>query len=139
MDTIIRAPQPHLLEINLQDTYLRFQLEQHTPAILAVEYVQEVLIVPIGRLTPMPNMPKHMLGLLNRRNRVLWVIDLAQMLNLQAFDADTRQYNIAIIRVGQVPLGLVVHAVKDVARFTHDSVQSVQRLVTSALAPYLLG
>ena len=139
MDTIIRTPQPHLLETNLQETYLRFQLEQHTPAILAVEYVQEVLIVPTRRLTPMPNMPKYMLGLLNRRNRVLWVIDLAKMLNLQAFDADTRQYNIAIVQVGQVSLGLVVHAVKDVTRFTRDRVQSVQGLVTTALAPYLHG
>ncbi len=139
MDTIIRAPQPNMLDRNLQNTYLRFQLEQHTPAIIAVEYVQEVLIVPAGRLTPMPNMPKYVLGLLNRRNRVLWVIGLAQMLNLQAFDPDTKQYDMAIIRVGQVTLGLVVHAVKDVTRFTPDYIQSVQGLVTSALAPYLHG
>jgi len=138
MDTIIHAPQMEQLQSTLGDTYLKFQLEQYTPAVLSVEYVQEVLIVPVGRLTPMPNMPKYMLGLLNRRNRVLWVIDLAQMLNLSP-DANAQQYNMVIIRVGQVPLGLVVQAVKDVSRFMPDRIQSVQGLATSGLATYLRG
>ena len=139
MNTIIRAPQANQLQRILRDTYLRFQVEPDTPAILSVEYVQEVLIVPATRLTAMPNMPNYVLGLLNRRNRVLWVIDLAQMLNLKTFAADTKQYNMAIIRVGQVPLGVVVHAVKGVTQFTPESMQSVQGLVTSVLSQYLHG
>ncbi|MBV8886520.1 MAG: purine-binding chemotaxis protein CheW [Chroococcidiopsidaceae cyanobacterium CP_BM_RX_35] len=139
MDTIIHAPQVNQLQRILRDTYLRLQIEHDTPAILSVEYVQEVLIVPAVQVTSMPNMPSYVLGLLNRRNRILWVIDLAQMLNLKTFTADTKQYNLAIIRVGQIPLGVVVYAVKGVTQFAPESLQSVQGLVISALAHYLHG
>lgn len=139
METPILPPQLNQLHKTLGDTYLRFQLEQQTPAILSMEYAQEVLIVPVGRITPMPNMPKCVLGLLNRRNRVLWVVDLAQMLKLQPLDTNTQQYNMAIIRVGKVPLGLVVQEIKGVTRFTSDCIQSPSGLVTSNLMPYIDG
>lgn len=139
MDTPIIAPHLNQVDRTLGDTYLKFQLEQQTPAILSMEHAQEVLIVPAGRITPMPNMPECVLGLLNRRNRVLWVIDLAQMLQLQPLDTNVQQYHIVIIRVGQVPLGLVVQEVKGVTRFTLDCIQSPMGLVTSGLTPYVHG
>lgn len=139
MDSLILAPQLNQIEKDLGDTYLRFQLDSQTPAILSVDCVQEVLIVPLGRITSIPNMPKCVLGLLNRRNRVLWVIDLAQMLNLETINTNAQQYNMVIIRVGQIPLGLVVQEVKGVTRFTLDCIQSVQGLVSSSLNPYLRG
>ncbi|MBV9388833.1 MAG: purine-binding chemotaxis protein CheW [Chroococcidiopsidaceae cyanobacterium CP_BM_ER_R8_30] len=139
MSTIIRVPQTNQLQRILRDTYLKFLIEQDTPAILAVEYVQEVIVVPSTSLNSMPNMPNYILGLLNRRNKILWVIDLAQMLNLKAFTADTKQYNLAIIKVGQIPLGIVVYAVQGVTQFAPENLQSVQGLVTSTLAYYLHG
>lgn len=139
MDTSIIVPQMNQIDTTLGNTYLRFYLEHQTPAILSMEYAQEVLIVPVGRITPMPNMAECVLGLLNWRNRVLWAIDLAQMLNLQPLDTTAQQYHMAIIRVGQVPLGLVVQEVKGVTQFTPDCIQSPMGLVTSGLMPYLHG
>lgn len=139
MDTPILTPQLNQLQNPLEDAYLRFQLEQQTDAILPMEYAQEVLIVPQGRITPMPNMPTCVLGLLNRRGRVLWVIDLAQMLNLHHDGTNLRQYNVIIIRVGSVILGLVVQAVKGTTRLMSDSIQSPFRQVASSLQPYLRG
>ena len=139
MNTPILADQRNQIDRTLVDTYLRFQLEPQTPAILAMEHAQEVLIVPVERITPMPNMPECVLGLLNRRNRVLWVIDLAQMLELQPLDTSAQQYHMAIIRVGQVALGLVVQEIKGVTRVKPDCIQSARGLVTSSLTPYLHG
>lgn len=139
MDTSILPLQLNQVDKTVGDAYLRFHLDQQTPAILSMEYAQEVLIVPVGRITPMPNMPKCVLGLLNRRNRVLWVIDLAQMLKLQPLDTNTQQYHTAIIKVGQIPLGFVVQEIKGVTRFTPDCIQFPQGFVTSGLAPYLHG
>ncbi len=136
MHTQIIAPQPDQL---VGDIYVRFQLEEHTPAILSMESVQEVLVVPVSRITPMPNMPGCVLGLLNRRNRVLWVIGLAQLLNLQPVDTNTQQYHMVIIRVAQVPLALVVQEVKGVTRFTPDCIQSPVEVVTSDITPYING
>ena len=135
MDTQILTPQPNQV---IGDIYVNFQVETHTPAILSMEFVQEVLIVPVTRITPMPNMPECVLGLLNRRNRVLWAIDLAQVLNLQPVDANAQQYHIIIIRVDQFSLALVVQEVKGVARFTSDCIQS-PGVVAANIIPYLDG
>lgn len=131
---------PHLNQNQSQDdAYVAFQLAKQTPAILDMQQVQEVLVVPVGRITSMPNMPECVLGLLNRHSRVLWVIDLAQMLKQPPIDTATQQYTIVIIRVGKVPLGLVVQEVRGVMRFNLDSIQSSQGLVPSHIAPYLQG
>lgn len=121
------------------DRYLKFHLEPQTPAILAMEHVQEVIIIPSRRITPMPNMPECVLGLLNRRNRVLWMIDLAQMLGLQPFGNNSQQYNVVIIQVKQITLGLLVQEVKGVTHFGANLIQAPMELVTSALIPYLYG
>lgn len=135
MDTQILAPQLN----QVGDIYVRFQVELHTSAILSMEYVQEVIIVPVDRITPIPNMPECITGLLNRRNRVLWVIDLAQLLNLQPVDTNVQQYHIIIIRVGQVPLALIVQEVKGVTRFVADCIQSPVALDASNITPYING
>ena len=138
MDTPILASDVNQVDSPVGDTYIRLQLEQQT-AILSMDHTQEVLIVPAARINPVPNMPSCVLGLLNRRNRVLWVIDLAQMLKLEPLDTSAQQYHMAIIRVGQVPLALVVQEVKGVTRFTSDFIQSPMGLVRADLTPYLHG
>ena len=138
MNTSKLAPQ-NQVDPKMGDAYLRFQLDQQTPAILSMEYTQEVLIMPGERITPIPNMPKSVLGLVNRHNKVLWVINLAQALDLQPLDAKGKQYHIVIIRVGQILLGLVVQEVKGVTRFTPDCIQPQIGFATPRLAPYLNG
>ena len=127
------------VETSSDDSFLKLHLEPHTPAILAMEQVQEVLIIPARRITPMPNMTECVIGLLNRRNRVLWVIDLAQLLGLQPLPTNTQQYNVVIIQAKQISLGLLVQEVKGVTHFAHQLIQPPTELVTSALIPYLSG
>lgn len=126
-------------ETKIGDNYLRLDLDRQTPAILSMEYVQEVLIVLVGRITPMPNMAEYILGLFNWRNRVLWAIDLAQMLKLQPLDPTAQQYHMAIVRVGEVPLGLIVQEIKGVTQFTPDCIQSPTGFISSGLMAYLHG
>ncbi len=122
----------------LGDSYLRFYLNQQTSALLLMKYAQEVIIVPLNRLTPMPNMPGCVLGLLNRRSRVLWVVDLAKLLNLPVTDPIAQQYQIIILHVGKVKLGLVVQSVKGVIHFPPHSNQVPTELF-SPLALYVSG
>ena len=131
---------PPMQQVSKQkgDSYLSFFLNQQTPALLLMEYAQEVIIVPTTRLTPMPNMPECVLGLLNRRSRVLWVVNLAQLLNLPTFDPIAQQYQIIIIQSEQVKLGLVVQSVKGVTHFPpHSSQAPIETF--SFLAPYISG
>lgn len=139
MDTPILTNEIERVDKSLGDSYLKFHLDADTAAILAMQHVEAVLIVPSRRLTAIPNMPECILGLLNRRNRVFWVIDLAQMLNFQPVDPNAEQYNIVMIRVGEIPLGLLVQAVQGLIRITPDSIQAPMGLVTPTLIPYLHG
>ena len=139
MDIQILTPQLDQVDKSAGDAYLKFQLDRDTPAILSLEHTQEVLIVPIERITPIPNMPTCVLGLLNRRNKVLWVVDLVQMLNLQHLDTNIQQYHMAIIKVGKIPMGLVVQEVKGVMRFSSDLIQSSTGFVSPDLNHYIHG
>ncbi len=124
---------------SLGDAYLRFQLDAQTPAAILMEQVQDVLVVPAPRVTPMPNMPLCVLGLLNRRSRVLWVIDLSQLLKAQPLDTNRQRYNLIIARVGQVPLGLVVQEIQGIVRFGAEAIRSPVGTVSFELTPYLRG
>jgi len=119
--------------------YLKFQLDQLTPAVLSMPHVQEAIVVPARRITLMPNMPACVLGLLHQRGQVLWTINLPQMLNLQTLNLDVSHYNIIIVRVGNIPLGLVVQEVKGVMRSPSNAIQSPVGVVAPTLVPYLQG
>jgi positive phototaxis protein PixI len=125
------------------EAYLKFQLTRQTSAVFATPHVQEAVVLPARRLTPMPNMPPCMLGLMNRRSRVMWVIDLAQLLGLPNPDAPNLQYNLqhnlVLIQAGTVPLGLAIQQVKGITWIQADSIQSPVGQVASSLVPYLRG
>jgi len=88
----------------------------------------------------MPNMPTCILGLLHQRGQVIWVIDLPKMLELQALNLDVQElYNIIIVRVGNIPLGLAVQEVKGVMRSHFSTIQSPVGVVAPTLVPYLQG
>lgn len=127
------------VETSAGDSFLKFNVDLNTSAILAMEQVQEVLIIPARRITPMPNMTESVLGLLNRRNRVLWVIDLAQLLGLHPLGTNTQQYNVIIIQAKQINLGLLVQEVKGVTHFAPQLIQAPTELLASTLIPYLSG
>ncbi len=123
----------------IERSYLKIQLDEQTAAVLPMTHVQEALIVPVGRVTSMPNMPACVMGLLNQRSRVLWVVALPQILGLHHLDIDIQNYNIVIIRVGNIPLGLAVWQVKGVVRFGSNLLQSPAGTVTPELLPYIQG
>src|SRR5919202_169115 len=104
---LARLPNPNHNKKNLGDAYLKFQLAQQTPAVLSMSRAQEVVVLPVSRLTPMPNMPPHVMGLLNRRSRVLWVIDLARMLGLPPVEINVQHYNVIIISNGTATFGVI--------------------------------
>jgi positive phototaxis protein PixI len=136
---LARLTPPSTNKKNLGDAYLKFQFGQQTPAVLPMSQAQEVFILPVGRLTAMPNMPPHVMGLLNRRSKVLWVIDLGVMLGLPGIETNVQHYNSVIINNGSVALGVIVQSVEGVVRLTQESIQPPLGQVSAGLVPYLRG
>lgn len=139
MDTLALTRQLGRSHKTSGEAHLKFQLNQQTPAVFSMKHVQEVLVLPVHRLTPMPNMLPCMLGLMNRRSRVLWLVDLAQLLGISRLNVATRHYNMIIIRVGHLSLGLVVHQVEGMTWLQKDTIQSPLGQTTAGLVPYLQG
>lgn len=123
----------------LGDGYLKFQLNHQTAAIIAMEHTQEAVILPVESVTPMPNMPSCILGLMNWRSRIIWAVDLPKMLNLESIENRLHQYNVVVIKVGSVLLGLVVQEIKGITKLLPDEIHSPIGQVTSSLVPYLRG
>jgi len=121
------------------DGYLKFRLNAQTPAVFSMRSVQEAIVLPTRRLTPMPNVPPAMMGLMNRRSRVIWVVDLAQLLELSILDFNAQQHSIILIQVGSIPLGLAVQEVEGMVRLEANQIQSPIGQVSTALVPYLRG
>jgi len=119
--------------------YLRIQIDRDTPAVIPMEYAREVLVVPSKRLTPIPNMPDCVLGLLNQRSRVFWIVNLAQILELSSSEKYTQNHHIAIVQVNNIALGLRVNQVKGTVRLESDGIQSPNNKVPSHLIPYVKG
>ena len=135
---IIKLPTPS--QKMAGEGYLKFYLGyERNPAIFSMQHVQEVFTLPMQKLTPMPNMPPCMLGLMNHRSRILWVVDLALLLQLDRLDTATQQYNLVVIRVGRLSLALAAQQISGMVWFEEDMIQSPLGHTSIGLLPYLQG
>lgn len=139
MNSSALAPHSSRLQKTTGEPHLTVQLGAQSVAALLMHHVQEVMVLPIRRLTPMPNKPACLLGLTNRRSRVLWVIDLAQMLGLGVLQANVQQHSVVVVQVGNIPLGLAVHHVEEISWIPTDAIQVTPGQVSQGLLPYLRG
>jgi twitching motility protein PilI len=122
----------------LTDIYLKFQLNQQTGAVLSIQHTQEAIIVPIELVTPMPNIPSCILGLMNWRSQIIWAVDLSKMFNLESLE-HRQQYNVIVVCVDSLLLGLVVQEIQGTIKFLADDIRSPVGQVNSSLVPYLSG
>jgi positive phototaxis protein PixI len=121
------------------DGYLKLKLLENSSALLGMKYIQEVVLISIDIVTPMPNMPSCVLGLINWRNRILWLIDLPKILGLHPIDINQRQYNVVIINVDSIVFGFAVYGIEGTTKLPSDAIKSHEEEITSNLAPFLKG
>lgn len=124
---------------NRDNSYLEFKLNQQTGALLPINHIQEAIAIPITSVTAIPNMPNCILGLMNWGSHIIWVVDLPKMFNLECFDHRLRQYNIIVIQIEGMILGLVVQEIKGTTKLNIDDICSPLGQVASSLVPYLCG
>jgi positive phototaxis protein PixI len=119
--------------------HLRIRLNAEKPVAIAMPAVQAVVTIPTQRITPMPNMPKHILGLVNRRSQVLWVIDLSRMLGLAPLNLRRPELHLVVLEVDQQQLAFAVPHIEGVMRFMPEEVISPLGNFSAELVPYLQG
>jgi twitching motility protein PilI len=118
-----------------------------------MEWVQEALIVPASSISPLPNMPAFLIGIINARDRVFCVIDLAQLLGLSTLPPNPRNYQVLVMPLSAArnkandkssplaikSLGLAVHQVCGVDRFDNNDLRSTIGDIPTYLKSYLTG
>lgn len=153
---------PQLFQGNSPEgkAYLRFQLTTEIAAAISMEQVQESLLVGSEKISPLPNLPEAVIGIMSARNRIFCVFDLAQLLMLPSTLISAREYHTIVVRVNadnlpadsfqsdnnsallderELFLGIAVDRIQGIVRFTADKLQSPELDFPAHLAPYLCG
>jgi purine-binding chemotaxis protein CheW len=121
---------------NTQDRqFLTFLLEEQ-------EYGLEIFKIKEIRgyssITPIPNVPAHVRGVMNLRGTVLPVIDLRMKFRLQPVEYN-RFTVIMIASVGDKTVGLLVDAVSDVLMVADDSIRPAPDFGASVETRFIQG
>lgn len=124
------------------NAYIKFQLTSDIAALLSMKLVQESLIVEAEQITALPNMPESNIGMMNSRDRVFCIFDLAQLLSLPTKLIAPRQYQIIILQTQtepQIHVGLAVAQLQGIMRLTTEQIQFSTDAVNSNITPYISG
>ncbi|MBD2175746.1 chemotaxis protein CheW [Pseudanabaena sp. FACHB-1998] len=121
------------------DTCLKFAIDPQTIGLLESEFTQEVLTLKASLVMPVPNKPSCVLGILSRRRRVYWAIDLAMLLGLQPLDQNIRLYEVILTSVQELSLALIVPKIFGVVHLDSDQIEHDIFSAPAILKPYLKG
>lgn len=134
MQAIDTAPSQATYGADIQQ-YLSFALgdEQYAIDILKVQEIKGY-----SGITPIPNTPPHIRGVMNLRGTVIPVVDLRAKFNLES-----HPYNkftvIIVVNLGARIIGLVVDAVSDVLDISHNDVRPAPDLGSSDGTRFVSG
>lgn len=88
--------------------------------------------------TPLPQVPPHIVGVVNLRGTVLPVIDLAARLGWDKTETTPRHAIIVVHLQGKV-MGLIVDSVSDIITLAGDQLQQAPGAANDQLVPFLQG
>ncbi len=135
LTTGVNSPQKN-------DVPKRSQIISDITFLLSMEQVQESLIVEADRITPLPNMPESVIGIMNSKNHVFCVFDLAQLLKLHSQSIFYRQYQIIVLQTTwekPIYIGLAVTHLQGIVRLTSEQIDFSLDGLPFHLIPYLCG
>ena len=102
--------------------------------------VQEIIRLPT--ITPIPNAPRFILGMINLRGRIIPVIDLRQRLKIRGNrpKATDRKTRILIVEIFNHVTGFIVDSVSEVMKVSVSEIEPTPHLVVSSIdAEYIKG
>ena len=123
--------QPHA------ERYILFTLAGNQYAVPA-PYVREIGSLP--RITPVPNVPAWVRGVINLRGDILSVIDLRILLGLEDMHHDEHRRMLVVKTPGDaITASFIVDQILDIVPLAKARLDSPMTLPGSLTAPYLIG
>lgn len=124
------------------DAYIKFQLTPEVTALLSMTQVQESLIVEAAKITSLPCMPKSTIGMMNSRDRVFCIFDLAQLLTLASELISSRQYQIIVLKTINEPaifVGFAVNQLQGITRIPKQQIKTSLKGFPENLTGFICG
>ncbi|MGH7266334.1 MAG: chemotaxis protein CheW [Candidatus Rokuibacteriota bacterium] len=115
--------------------YLTFSLGQEE---YGVEILKVQEIKGYSAITPIPNTPPYVKGVMNLRGTIIPVVDLRSKLGMAAAEYSPFTV-IVVVRVGSKTIGLVVDAVSDVLHIPSASLQPAPDFGAQVDADFISG
>ena len=124
----------------LAGKYLTFVLDHQSYGIDVLQ-VREIIRRPA--ITPVPQMPAHVRGVINLRGKIIPVMDLRLRFGVASAE-DTDQTCIVVVQVKQTDgkvsqMGLIVDGVEEVIHITTADIEEPPNFGTEIAGDYLLG
>jgi positive phototaxis protein PixI len=123
--------------------FLQFQISEDSQAMLPSHQLSEVLSLPLSDIVAVPEMATFVMGVCNWRGEVLWLVDLAALMESSPLANEglyRNTYNTLIIHHQGRSVGLVVSRVKGMVRCDISQIQTTlgtsKKHITS---PYIQG
>jgi purine-binding chemotaxis protein CheW len=124
----------------LAGKYLTFMLSCECYGIPVLK-VRE--IIRLAAITPVPQMPPEVKGVINLRGKIIPVIDLCVKFGME-HAASTENACIVVVQVNgpenrQIQLGLAVDGVEEVCQFTAADIEETPEFGATVNTTYILG
>ncbi|MFM2310774.1 MAG: hypothetical protein RLZZ04_50 [Cyanobacteriota bacterium] len=127
--------------------YLRFQLTKDINVLLDLSYVQESITIDSNQITPIPNLPEYVMGLMSTRNQVFLALDLAHLAGFPPETLNQREYQTIVVRVRSQQnkmqtdefdlYGLTVKRIQGVSRFLPEQFNTSKVIAPDILRPFI--
>lgn len=144
-DQDLRAPSPKTEDIiapqgkaACSHSHLQFHFD-YQGVLLPSHQALEVITVPISNITPVPNLSPVVLGLINHRSQVLWVIDLALLIGLPTAYADSQECSLVILQANGTLLALWVQEIDGILDISPQQIEAAPDYFPPRLMPFLQG
>ncbi len=110
-------------EDSQEGKYLTFILGSEVYG-LEIRYVTE--IIGIQKITPVPDMPNYVKGVINLRGKVIPVMDVRLRFKMEPRDYDERTC-IIVINAKETTVGLIVDTVNEVLEIAHEQIEATSK------------
>ena len=122
-------------EDTLKDRFLTFKVKEED---YGIEIVRVKEIVGIQEITPVPEMPSYIKGVINLRGNVINVVDIRLRFGMEEKEYDERTC-IIIIQVEDVEVGMIVDNVNEVCVIPDEDIKKNTNLNKTSKSTFIKG
>lgn len=140
MSTQAKSPVADAAASSIATKYLTFLLGRES---YGIEVLKVREIIRLTDITPVPQMPQHVKGVINLRGKIIPVIDLKEKFGMAAC-THTERTCIVVVQVARtnasrIPMGLLVDDVEEVCSVAPNDIEPTPDFGTAVDVRYLLG